>query len=207
MRTIVIATNNAFKIKEFKRFLRGFKVLSLKDIGYSQDIVEDGKTFGENALIKAKTVSEYLASLGKDYIVFADDSGLCVDALGGEPGIKSARFAGDHDDEANRQKLLKLLDGKTNRKAHYETAVVAYLPNGDFVCEEGKSEGEITTEIVGDAKTSFAYDCLFFSTELGKCFSECTIQEKNTVSHRIRAIKKVIAELKNISNKSKVGLW
>ena len=112
MNKIVIASNNKHKIKEFKEMLSNYDILSLNDIGFTDDIVEDGNSFEENALIKAKTIHNYLKNKNLDYLVMADDSGLCCDALDGAPGIYSARYAGEHDDQANRDKLIKDLEGK-----------------------------------------------------------------------------------------------
>lgn len=198
MKTIIIATSNQHKVDEFQAELKGIQVLSLKDIGFYEDIIEDGTTFEQNATIKAKAVSEFLRRQGKLYPVLADDSGLCVDVLNGEPGLTSARYSGERNDDKNRQKLLENLKGKTNRKAHFLACLVVYFPDGSYICEEGKTYGEITHEIVGDEK-SFGYDCLFYSYELNKAFSECTIEEKNTVSHRTKAIRQLKQRLNDMN--------
>lgn len=107
-KTIVVASNNKHKIKEIKEILTQYNVIPMDEIGFNQEIEENGKTFAENALIKANTIHKYLKKNGKDYLVLADDSGLCVDSLNGEPGVYSARYAGEHgNDQANRNKLLK----------------------------------------------------------------------------------------------------
>ena len=112
MKTIVLASNNKHKIKEFKEMLPEYNVLSLSDINYTDDIEETGETFEENSLLKARTIHDYLKDSHPDYIVIADDSGLCCKALNGKPGVYSARYAGNHDDQANRDKLRKELIDK-----------------------------------------------------------------------------------------------
>ena len=192
MEKIVLASNNKHKIKEIKEILSNYEILSLNDIDFIDDIVEDGNSFEENALIKAKTIHDYLKSKDLEYIVMADDSGLCVDSLNGEPGIYSARYAKEHDDKANRDKLLKELEGK-NREAYFNCTIVVYYPNETYKTFVGKTYGEITTEEIG--KTDFGYDCVFLSKDLNKTFGEASEEEKNSVSHRGRALKEVIKEL------------
>lgn len=194
MEKIILASNNAHKIKEFKEIFTNTEILSLKDIGYFDDIIEDGNTFEENSLIKARAISAYLKEQGIVANVIADDSGLCVDALNGEPGIFSARYSGDHNDAQNRAKLLSKLNGKTNRTAHFNCTLVELSPDGKYIVAVGKTFGTITTEELGDK--SFGYDCLFLSDELNKTFGQASAEEKNSVSHRGRAIKKLI-ELRN----------
>ncbi len=192
MDRIVLASNNKHKIKEIKEILSNYEILSLNDIDFIDDIVEDGNSFEENALIKAKTIHDYLKSKDLEYIVMADDSGLCVNSLNGEPGIYSARYAKEHDDKANRDKLLKELEGK-NREAYFNCTIVVYYPNETYKTFVGKTYGEITTEEIG--KTDFGYDCVFLSKDLNKTFGEASEEEKNSVSHRGRALKEVIKEL------------
>lgn len=185
-KTIVVASNNQHKLKEFKDILVDYNILSLKDIGFTEEIEENGLTFEENALIKAKAVHNYLKSKKLDYIVIADDSGLCVESINGEPGVYSARYAGVHgDDKANRDKLQKKLQGK-NREAYFECVIAVYYSNGEHKTFEGKTFGRITEEEIGNKE--FGYDCIFYSNELNKTFGEATPQEKNTVSHRGKAI-------------------
>lgn len=187
MEKLVLASNNSHKIKEFRELLKDREILSLKDIGFDCDIDETGTTFLENALIKAKTVQEYLKEKGIVAGVLADDSGLCVNALDGAPGIYSARFAGGHgDSEKNRQKLLSLLADKADRSAYFNCVIVWLFSNGSYIYSEGKTFGHITKEYHGD--TSFGYDCLFYSDDLKKTFGESSDDEKNSVSHRGRAI-------------------
>ena len=195
MKTIVLASNNAHKIKEFKKILNNYEILSLKDIGYNIDIEETGKTFEENAIIKAKTIKEYLNRINKDYIVIADDSGLCVDALNGEPGIYSARYSGTHgNDQLNRDKLLHNLKNKRNRNAHFTCVIVVLYDENNYEVFEGITEGIITKKEIG--KKDFGYDCLFYSKDLKKTFGEASEEEKNSVSHRGRALKKLLNKLK-----------
>ena len=193
METIVLASNNKHKVKEFQEMLTNYKVITLNDIGYYDEIEENGVTFEENALIKAKTVQKFINEKNLNYIVIADDSGLCVDSLGGMPGVYSARYAGEHgNDEANRAKLQVELEGK-DRIAYFICTIVVYYPNGEYKVYEGKTYGKITTEEFG--KKDFGYDCIFFSDELGKTFGEATEEEKNSVSHRGRAINKMLQEI------------
>lgn len=189
-KTIVIASNNKHKLKEFKEILTDYNILTLQDINYFDDIEETGTTFEENALIKAQTIHNYLKNKNLDYIVVADDSGLCVEALNGEPGLYSARYAGEHgDNEANRKKLQENLAGK-KRDAYYICTIVVVYPNGEHKTFEGKTYGRITEEELG--KKDFCYDCIFYSTDLNKTFGEASEEEKNSVSHRGRAIRKMV---------------
>ena len=195
MRTIVLASSNTHKIEEFKQMFPNDTILSLKDIDYTDEIEENGTTFFENSLIKAKTIHNYLKSRNIDASVIADDSGLCVDSLNGMPGIYSARYAGSHgNNQENRNKLLKELEDKDNRTANFTCCLVEYFSNGEYIHVEATTEGYILKEETGD--TSFGYDCLFFSTEINKSFGCATHDEKNSVSHRGRAIAKLIEEEK-----------
>ena len=196
MEKIVLASNNKGKIKEFKQIFQNKEILTLEDIGFFDEIEETGTTFLENSLIKAKTVSEYLKSKGKEYDVIADDSGLCINSLNGEPGVYSARYAGEHGDSvANRKKVLDNLIGKEDRTAYFACSIVLYHPNGNYITAEGKTYGSITTQEIGSKE--FGYDCLFLSDDLGKTFGEATSQEKNSVSHRARAISNLFLKRKN----------
>jgi len=195
MEKIILASNNNHKIKEFKEIFLDCEVLALKDIGYTEEIEENGTTFEENSLIKARAVSEFLKKKGIIASVLADDSGLCVEALNGAPGIYSARYSGDHDFAKNRLKLLRELKGEKNRKAYFNCTLVELYPNNEYIVAEGRVYGTITEEEIGD--NSFGYDCLFYSDELQKTFGEASAEEKNKISHRGRAIEK----LKEIRNK------
>ncbi len=186
---IVAATANAHKLEEMRTILSGFEIVSAADVGFHNDVEETGNTFMENALLKARTVCHAtgLPALG-------DDSGLCVDALNGAPGIYSARYSGQGA-AANRQLLLKNLQGQTNRAAHFNCAVALVFPDGREYTAEGQTFGTITTEPQGE--NGFGYDCLFRSDELGKTFALATSDEKNAVSHRGRALQNLLAVMKN----------
>jgi len=190
MGRIVIASNNNHKISEFREIYSGDEVLSLRDIGFTDEIIEDGLTFEDNSLIKARAVYSFIKKKGIEASVIADDSGLCVNSLNGAPGVFSARYSGDHDDKKNRDKLLKELKDKEDRSAYFCCALAKIKPNGEEILAIGKTYGFITKEEVGD--TSFGYDCLFFSNELNKTFGEATKEEKNSVSHRGRAVKALV---------------
>ena len=187
--TIVLASGNAHKIKEISDMLPEFKVVGYKELGFNEEIVEDGTTFYENALIKAKTVSNAL-----NLPALADDSGICVDALGGEPGIYSARYAGDGDDKHNNKLLLENMKDKTDRKAKFVCCMVFYKPNGEIISATGETLGEIMYEEQGE--NGFGYDPLFYSYDLNKCLGVASSQEKNTISHRFRAISALKDKLK-----------
>lgn len=183
MKKLIVASNNKGKLKEIKEILNGiYEVVPMGEAGFTDDIVEDGNSFYENALIKAKTVSE---ALNADAL--ADDSGLCVEALSGEPGIYSARYSGQHgDDAANRAKLLKELEGKENRKAKFVSAVVLYKTDGKIVKGVGETYGTIAFKEEGT--NGFGYDSLFVSDDLRKSFGVASSEEKNSISHRKRAL-------------------
>ena len=197
MTEIVLASRNKKKIVEFQSLLNNIfkdkiKVLSLDDIGFFGDIVENGETFEENAITKASVP----ASLG--YIGFADDSGLCVDALNGAPGVYSARYSGG-DDEDNNNLLLKELEGKDDRSAKYVCAIACVFPNrkSDFVVR-GECPGKILTERHGNG--GFGYDPLFYYEPFGKTFAEVELSRKNTVSHRGIAVEKFVQRLAEVLN-------
>ena len=182
----VLASSNKNKIKELKAILGGVmsdaEIITIKEAGIDDDIVEDGSTFAENALIKARVA----ASTGM--IGIADDSGLTVEALGGEPGIYSARYAGDHgNDKANNEKLLENMRDKTNRSAAFVCNIACVFPNGDApIVAEGKIEGEILDAPRGEG--GFGYDPLFYVPSLGKTLAEASSEEKNAISHRANAL-------------------
>ncbi|MCQ2409582.1 MAG: RdgB/HAM1 family non-canonical purine NTP pyrophosphatase [Clostridia bacterium] len=190
---LALATNNSHKVTEMKAILGSFfdEMLTLKELGIDTDIEETGTTLEENSLIKAKTICEMtgLPALG-------DDTGLMVDALDGAPGIYSARYAGEaHNDADNRKLLLKNLEGKTDRKAHFCTVITLYYPDGHYITATGRVDGEIATEERGSF--GFGYDPLFFSHELNKVFAEGNAEEKNSVSHRGRALRNLMNLLEN----------
>ena len=182
---IVVATNNAHKLKEIAAILgQEIELLSLKDIQCFADIPETADTLEGNARQKAMYIYE---NYGMD--CFADDTGLEVEALGGAPGVFSARYAGDgHDSEANMQKLLKELAGKENRKAQYRT-VICLIRNGKEHLFEGIVKGEIIQEKRGGA--GFGYDPIFVPEGYDLTFAELGDDVKNTISHRARAVEKL----------------
>lgn len=185
-RTLVVATGNAHKLAEIAAIFTQFNVVSQKQMGFDCDVEETGATFIENALIKARAAASALQTLA-----LADDSGLCVDALGGAPGVFSARYCGRHgDDQANRDTLLKNLQGVQNRRAHFTSALALVYPDGTALTAEGKTNGEILEEERGAG--GFGYDCLFYSDDLKKSFGEATAEEKNAVSHRYRALQALL---------------
>lgn len=185
MMKIVAATTNRGKVREFKEVLGGLgcEIIPMQDAGLDLEIEETGSTYRENALIKARAVAMMC-----DCAVIADDSGLCVDALDGAPGLYSARFAGEGADDGDRnRKLLKAMEGEDNRHARYVACVAFIFPDGREYTAEGVVEGEILTEEHGDG--GFGYDPLFYCTEIEKCFGLATPDEKNAVSHRGKALK------------------
>lgn len=192
---IIAATKNANKIKEISKVLSplGFEVISQTDAGIDIDVEETGDTFEKNALIKARAVS-----LICDECVLADDSGLCVEALDGRPGVLSARYAGEGASDAHKIiKLLGELDGRENRDAKFVTCMAFIFPDGTEIVTQGEVYGRITNEPMGD--NGFGYDPVFFSTELNKTFAQASMEEKNSVSHRSRALNALYEKLKEIS--------
>ena len=189
---LVFATNNAHKLEEVRQILGDrFKVLSLNDINCHEDIPETGDTFQDNALQKARYVKEHYG-----YDCFADDTGLEVKALGGAPGVHSARYAGDHDSEANMTKLLSELEKKSDRSAQFRT-VIALILNGQEVLFEGIVTGKIAHERhYGDG--GFGYDPIFIPDGYTETFSQMSSQGKNLISHRGRAVRKLADYLKTL---------
>ena len=191
---IVLATNNANKLREFREILEplGFEVMSQTEAGADIEVEETGTTFEENSYLKAKGVYDLL-----HIPVIADDSGLCVDALNGAPGVFSARYAGGHGNEqACRDKILDELKGKDDRSANFTCCMAMIDKNGNEYAVLGQTFGKILTKETGDI--SFCYDCLFYSSDLQKCFGLCTSEEKNSVSHRGRAVEKIKQILDNL---------
>lgn len=184
---LIVASNNQNKIREIKKILQNKveEVISLKDAGIFVDVEETGKTFQENALLKATAIRNLLKD--KSFAVLADDSGLEVEAINGAPGIFSARFAGENkNDSDNRKKLLTLLKNQKNRKARFVCALVLINENDGKISVTATSDGEITEKETGD--NGFGYDSLFYSYDLKKTFAEASDDEKNSVSHRARAL-------------------
>lgn len=191
MSVIVFATNNAHKLAEVRRMTgTAIEIKSLADIGCFDDIAETGTTLEENAALKARYVSEHY---GVD--CFADDTGLEVDALGGAPGVYSARYAGeDRNSAANMAKLLGEMAGKTERTARFRT-VIALSRGGEITCVEGKVEGTIAEEPRGEG--GFGYDPVFLPYEApGLSFAQMTADAKNAISHRGRAMTELLKHLK-----------
>lgn len=191
---LVLATNNAHKVSEFRSCFaqKGFdvEILTIKETGFDGEIVEDADSFEGNAYIKAKTLCEYTGM-----IAVADDSGLAVDALGGAPGVYSARYAGDGaSDDENIDKLLAELKKRPDAKrdAKFVCAICVCRPDGETLYVRGESEGLIIDERKGDGR--FGYDPVFCYPPMGKTFAEMDSAEKNSVSHRGRAIEELIKQ-------------
>ena len=196
-RPLILATRNEGKISEFRELLSGFEVeiRSLNDFGPIPAVEEDGETFEENAYKKAHFTAKVLG-----FPALADDSGLVVPALGGEPGVRSARYGGDEaNDLRNNLKLLKAMEGVTNRMAVFQCVIAIAVPRGPALIYEGKCEGEITDKMLGDQ--GFGYDPLFFYPALKKTFGQMSIEEKNRVSHRGKAMAELRQEF------DKVLIW
>lgn len=183
--TLVVATGNKHKLQEIQAIFKDVRVVSAREAGYLGDPEETGATFEENAIIKARAAAEAL-----NLPALADDSGLCVAALGGAPGIYSARYAGGHgDDKKNREKLLAELGDEKNRAAYFRSAAALCFPQsmgGKTVTATGDTHGRILTREEGE--NGFGYDCLFYSDDLCKSFGVASAEEKNAVSHRFRAL-------------------
>ena len=189
---LILASNNAHKLSEMKAILAPYfdEIVSMGEAGIEHETVEDGKTFMENAVKKAKELAELSGCCA-----IADDSGLCVDALAGGPGIFSARFAGVHgDDKANNALLLKELEGEHDRGAHYTCAIALAWPDGRLLTAEDYLYGEIAYDERGT--NGFGYDPLFLLKELGLRTAELSPEEKNRISHRGKALRKLVEELK-----------
>lgn len=196
-RPLILATRNQGKISEFKELLSGFDVdiRSLNDFGPIPAVEEDGDTFEENAYKKAHFTAKALG-----FPALADDSGLVVPALGGEPGVRSARYGGDEaNDLENNLKLLKAMAGVTNRMALFQCVIAIAVPRGPALIYEGKCEGEIADKMEGDQ--GFGYDPLFYYPSLKKTFAQMSLEEKNQVSHRGKAMAELRQEF------DKVLIW
>ncbi|MDE6157320.1 MAG: RdgB/HAM1 family non-canonical purine NTP pyrophosphatase [Muribaculaceae bacterium] len=190
---IVFATNNAHKLAELRQMLgHRFGVLSLDDIGCHDDIPETGNSFRENALQKARWVKERYG-----YDCFADDSGLEVDALGGAPGILSARYAGSHgDSRANNDKLLAELDGIADRRARFRCSIALLHGSDDPVFFDGTVEGEII--LAPDGSAGFGYDPLFRPLGWDCTFAQASPDRKNAISHRGKAVEALVRYLEKL---------
>jgi len=193
-RQIVFATGNEGKMREIRAILEdlGCEILSMKEAGIVADILEDGTTFEENAVIKAQSVAEYT-----DAIVLADDSGLEIDYLNKEPGIYSARYLGeDTSYRVKNQNLIDRLEGVPDdkRTARFVCAIAAVFPDGTSLVTRGTIEGRIGYEERGEG--GFGYDPIFYVPEYGKSTAELSAEEKNAVSHRGNALRLMKEELK-----------
>ncbi len=191
---IIFATGNAGKMREIRMILEdlGCPVLSMKEAGANPDIVEDGATFGENAEIKARSVWDCTGD-----IVLADDSGLVVDYIGGEPGIYSARYLGeDTSYEIKNRNIIERLAGAEGeaRSARFVCNIAAVLPDGQVLHTEAAMEGQIAYEPAGSE--GFGYDPILYIPEFGKTSAELTIEQKNQISHRGKALELMKEELK-----------
>ena len=188
---LIIASNNSHKIGEIKKILSGKfeSIVSLREAGISHETIEDGTTFMENALKKAREIAEISGECA-----LADDSGICVDALDGAPGVYSARYSGEHgDDEKNNVLLLKNLEGKSDRSAHYTAAIALVYPDGKEVTAEGYMYGKIIHAPRGNG--GFGYDPLFVMEGEERTVAEMTPEEKNECSHRSHALSSLLQKL------------
>lgn len=194
MKTIVFATGNENKVREVREMLSplGYEVLSLKDMNLEVTHEEDALTFEGNSIIKAEDIASKCS-----YPVISDDSGLSIEALDGFPGVHSARFMEGSSYNEKNKAILKMMEGKTNRKAYYDT-VVTFIDKerGIEKTFPGRNEGEITTSLDENPKYGFGYDPIFFSYDLNKTFAQATPEEKDSVSHRGRAVKAFVEFLK-----------
>lgn len=188
MKELILASNNAHKVEEIKSILDDYKILTLKDIGYYEDIIEDGTTFEENVLIKARTIAKYS---GKAAI--ADDSGLSVALLDGRPGVYSARYSKEQSDEKNIEKVLEELNGEKS-KAKFVSVIALVRPDGSEITFRGECHGEIIFEKRGS--NGFGYDPIFYVPSLEKTFAELTPEQKNSISHRKESLEKFSKYLK-----------
>ncbi|WP_191560675.1 XTP/dITP diphosphatase [Metabacillus idriensis] len=189
MKEVIIATKNAGKLVEFQSILSAYdlKAISLLDLEESPDVEETGSTFEENAILKAEAISKMYGKMA-----IADDSGLSVDFLGGEPGIYSARYAGvDKNDAANIEKVLHKLNGitKEERNARFRCALALAEPGRETITVEGSVEGYITDEPIGE--NGFGYDPIFLVKDKAKTMAQLTKEEKNKISHRAVALQKL----------------
>lgn len=194
--TFVLASNNVHKLREFQEIFStlGLNVISLKQAGVDVDPDENGTTFAENAMIKARAVYE-LCKLP----TVSDDSGLCVDALNGEPGVYSARYGDQPDDASRRKYLFNKLEKVpvSERSAHFTSAIACILDETKSFVVEGHCYGSIAEEEAGEG--GFGYDCMFCPVEYGgKTFSEISAEEKNKISHRGRALEKFALKIRDI---------
>lgn len=192
MKKLIIATHNKNKFNEIKALLEPFSIicLSLNHIGFNTEIVEDGDSFFENAMKKAKTIADLYQTP-----TLGDDSGLIVDALPDKLGVLSKRFSKEGTDKANNELLLDTLKSENNRSAHFVSQLVLYFPDGTYYTYIGKVDGHIADDYLGTH--GFGYDPLFIIDELGKRMAELPQKDKNLVSHRARAMEQLIEDIKH----------
>ncbi|WP_320040403.1 XTP/dITP diphosphatase [uncultured Desulfobacter sp.] len=191
---LVLASTNKGKTRELQERLQGYPVdiKNLSDFGPIPEVIEDGETFDDNAYKKASFTARVLG-----YPALADDSGLCVEALGGAPGVYSARYAGENaTDQDNVDKLLETMKNEKNRKAAFECVISIAVPTGAALTYEGRCEGVLTREPEGN--NGFGYDPLFFFSELNKTFAQLSMEEKANVSHRGKALQEITQEMDKI---------
>ena len=192
MKELILASNNAHKVEEIKSILEDYSILTLKDINYTEEIVENGTTFEENALIKARTICKYS---GKTAI--SDDSGLSVELLDGRPGVYSARYSKEQTDEKNIEKVLLELNGQKS-KAKFVSVIALVKPDGTELTFRGECHGEIIFEKRGT--NGFGYDPIFYVPSLDKTFAELSAEQKNSISHRKQSLEKFSQYLKEESD-------
>ncbi len=194
MREIVLSTDNINKLREIREILEDLdiKIYGKSDIeGLNFEVIEDGDTLYDNALKKASAMAERV-----DYAVLADDTGLFVKALNGEPGVHSARYASEHDDKKNREKLLNNLKDKEDRSAYFKTEIILIDEDKNIIPIEGVCPGKISLEERGD--NGFGYDSIFIPDGFDKTFAEMSHEEKNQISHRSRALKNLRDKISNL---------
>lgn len=194
MREIVLSTDNINKLREIREILEDLdiKIYGKSDIeGLNFEVIEDGDTLYDNALKKASAMAERV-----DYAVIADDTGLFVKALDGEPGVHSARYASEHDDKKNREKLLNNLKDKEDRSAYFKTEIILIDEDKNIIPIEGVCPGKISLEERGD--NGFGYDSIFIPEGFDKTFAEMSHEEKNQISHRSRALKNLRDKISNL---------
>ena len=193
----VLATHNPNKVREMSAILGqfGVEVVSPKELGITVEVEETGTTFAENAMLKARAICE-LAKLP----AIADDSGLCVDALNGGPGVYSARYGGEGLDDTGRYRLLlQMLHGQADRRAHFHTTITCAFPNGDVLQDDGEVEGTIAFAPMGE--NGFGYDPVFFVPDKAKTFAQLTQEEKAEISHRGKALREFTKKLETYLRK------
>lgn len=194
MREIVLSTDNINKLREIREILEDLdiKIYGKSDIeGLDFEVIEDGDTLYDNALKKVSAMAERV-----DFAVLADDTGLFVKALNGEPGVHSARYASEHDDKKNREKLLNNLKDKEDRSAYFKTEIILIDEDKNIIPIEGVCTGKISLEERGD--NGFGYDSIFIPDGFDKTFAEMSHKEKNQISHRSRALKNLRDKISNL---------